>query len=226
MRVLLPKNYHTEPARRFPVVYLLDGQNLFEAHTAAFRHWRLIPFMSRQPLKRQAILVGIDHGGIDRIHEYAPFPRGAQGGGQGNDFLLAIEKALKPFIDHTYRTLPQRETTGIAGASMGGLLAFYAGIRFGHVFGKIGVLSPSLWFNPQVLAWAENGASGAKSRFYVCGSQTESRFMRQSLEKVYWSLKKAGYTDEEIQVVVRNKGRHSETFWASEFKQMYEWFWS
>jgi len=128
IRVLLPRNYWKDTSRRFPVIYLQDGQNLFDPATSAFRHWKLKEFMERQPLKRQAILVGIDHGGVDRNHEYAPFRRG-KSGGQGDAYLQFIEHTLKPFIDREYRTWTHREATGIVGASLGGLIAFYAGIK-------------------------------------------------------------------------------------------------
>lgn len=221
IRVLLPRNYFTHPERRFPVIYLQDGQNLFDPSTAAFRHWKLKEFMARQPLKRQAILVGIDHGGIDRNHEYAPARRG-KNGGQGDAYLQFVEHTLKPFIDRTYRTWPHREATGMVGASLGGLIALYAGVRYGHVFGKIGSLSPSLWFNPHVMALAEK-SDFPKSQIYVSGSKNEMRSMTATLEKTYWALKKGGYPDHQIRVAARDRGSHSETFWAREFKPMYEW---
>ncbi len=221
IRVLLPRNYEKDPSRRFPVIYLKDGQNLFDPATAAFRHWRLKEFMAKQPLKRQAILVGIDHGGIDRGQEYAPFPRG-KNGGQGDAYLQFVEHTLKPFIDREYRTWPHREATGMVGSSLGGLIAFYAAMRYSHIFGKVGALSPSLWFNPQVLGLAAKHKD-LKSQIYVSGSKTETRGMLPALEKTYWSLKNGGYTDAQIRVVARDRGSHSEAFWAREFKPMYEW---
>ena len=221
IRVLLPRNYAQDTSRRFPVIYLKDGQNLFDSGTASSRHWKLSEFMARQPLKRQAILVGIDHGGLDRAHEYAPFRRG-KNGGQGDAYLQFIAHTLKPFIDQHYRTWAHREATGIVGASLGGLIALYAGLRYGHVFGKVGALSPSLWFNPQLIGLSEK-SGGQKSQIYVSGSKTEMRGMEATLEKTYWSLKNSGYSDEQIRVVARDRGRHSETFWAREFKPMYEW---
>ncbi len=220
IRILLPKNYHKHPTRRFPVLYLQDGQNLFEKHTAAFGHWRLREFMARQPINRQAILVGIDHGGIDRIHEYAPWKRGNHGG-QGHEYLNFVQHTLKPFIDREYRTWPHREATGIAGSSMGGLISLYAGLQFSHIFGKIGVLSPSIWFNPKVLEMAHT--AHAIDKIYVSASKTEMRTMPATLEKIYWSLKKGGLPDEQFRVVMRPRGRHSEVFWRREFKNMYEW---
>jgi predicted alpha/beta superfamily hydrolase len=221
IRVLLPRNYEKDHSRRFPVVYLKDGQNLFDPATATFRHWRLKEFMAKQPLKRQAILVGIDHGGIDRGHEYAPFQRGKYGG-QGDAYLQFVEHTLKPFIDREYRTWPHREATGMVGSSLGGLISFYAAMQYSHVFGKVGALSPSLWFNPEVLGLAAKH-TGLKSQIYVSGSKTETRGMLPALEKTYRSLKNGGYADAQIRVVARDRGSHSEAFWAREFKPMYEW---
>jgi alpha-glucosidase len=108
------------------------------------------------------------------------------------------------------------------GASLGGLIAFYAGMRYNHVFGKIGALSPSLWYNPQVIGLAAK-SSGLKSQIYVSGSKTEMGGMYSTLEKTYLTLKSGGYQDNQIRVVARDRGSHSEAFWAREFKPMYEW---
>ena len=221
IRVLLPRNYYTAPDRRFPVIYLQDGQNLFDAHTAAFKHWKLRETMQRQPLNRQAILVGIDHSGLDRMHEYAPFKRG-QHGGEGIPYLQFIAHTLKPFIDTHYRTWEHREATGIVGSSLGGLITFYAGLQFSHVFGKVGALSPSIWFNPHVLEVARHHTQ-PKSKMYVAGSKTEMGGMKYTLEQTYWALKAGNFADDDIRIVIRERGKHSETFWATEFKKMYEW---
>jgi len=221
IRVLLPRNY-SDTDQRFPVLYMQDGQNLFDAGTAAFRPWQLPKIIDKQPLRRQAIVVGIDHGGIDRMHEYAPFQRG-RNGGQGDAYIRFIADTLKPFIDHTYRTYGHREATGIVGSSMGGLLAFYAGLQYGHVFGKTGALSPSLWFNPKVLELARQHRH-AKTKLYVAASKTEMSGMETAMQRTYWALKEGGFSDGDIRIVARDRGRHNEVFWSREFKPMYEWF--
>jgi predicted alpha/beta superfamily hydrolase len=219
IRILLPRHYEQDRNRRFPVIYLQDGQNLFEAHTAAFRHWKLREMLDKQPLYRQAILVGIDHGGIDRIHEYAPYARG-RSGGQGDAYLRFLSESVKPFVDHQYRTWAHREATAIAGASMGGLIALYGGLRYGHIFGKTGSLSPSLWFNPAVLDLARQ-YPGADNQLYIAAAKNEMRSMPGWMEKTYWTLQQSGFKN--TRVVLRDRGRHSETFWAREFKVMFEW---
>ena len=221
IRVLLPRNYHSEPQRRFPVLYLHDGQNLFDAHTAALGEWKLRRRMARQPLYRQAILVGIDNGGIDRTQEYAPFRRGRQGG-QGDGYLRFIAETLKPFIDTQYRSWPQREATGMVGSSLGGLITFHAAMHYRAVIGKFGILSPALWFNPQVASHLRP-AQEWPVQVYLCGSRTEMRSMGGALENLYWNFQKAGYSDAQVRVVIRDQGRHGEAFWGREFKPMFEW---
>lgn len=220
-RVLLPPDYYASE-RRYPVIYALDGQNLFEASTAfGGRHWKIPESMAKMPKRLQAIVIGIDNAGADRIHEYAPYRRGKKGGG-GLEHIQFIIKELKPEADASYRTLPQPEMTAIIGSSMGGLLAFWAGLRFGEVFGKVGVLSPSLWFNPEVFHLAENDV-GKKSKFYVAGSRTESGRMELSLQHVYQSLRKGGFSEWQIRVVIRDRGKHNEVFWGWEFPKMWRW---
>ncbi len=221
VRVLLPPDYYGSN-RRYPVIYVLDGQNLFEASTAfGGRHWKIPETMTKMPKRLQAIVIGIDNAGADRIREYAPYHRGKQGGG-GLEHIQFIMNELKPEVDASYRTLPQSETTAIIGSSMGGLLALWAGLRFGEVFGKVGALSPSLWFNPQVFQLAENDL-GRKSKFYVAGSRTESGRMESSLQHVYQSLRKGGFSDGQIRVVLRDRGKHNEVFWGREFPKLHRW---
>lgn len=221
VRVLLPTDYLTT-ARRYPVIYALDGQNLFEAKTAfGGRHWKVPESMSKLPKKLQAIVVGIDNAGAGRIAEYAPFRRGRQGGG-GEAHLHFIMGQVKPFMDATYRTLPQKATTAIVGSSLGGLLALYAGLRFGEVFGRVGALSPSLWFNPQVLQLAENPIA-EPPKIYVVGSRTEAHHMEAILQKTYWALRKGGFPDERMRVAVRERGKHNEAFWGREFPKLHRW---
>lgn len=222
IRILLPRNYF-QSQQRYPVLYMQDGQNLFDPATAAFRDWKIPATMDKLALRRQAIIVGIDNT-PGRIHEYAPYKRGRHGG-NGDAYLRFVIDTVKPFLDRDYRTLPERETTGIAGSSMGGLISLYAGLQYSHIFGRTGVLSPSLWFNPKMLATARHHTA-VKSRLYIVGSKTEQRSMESTLQNLYWALKNSGHDDHQIRVIIRDRGRHSETFWAREFKKMMEWLWN
>ena len=221
IRVFLPRNYF-KTKLSFPVLYMQDGQNLFDPATSyGGRDWQIPSTMDKMPLSKQIIIVGIDNGESNRINEYAPYAT-KNGGGEGDPYMRFIVETLKPFIDNEYRTLPQRETTGIAGSSMGGLIAFYAGLRFRDVFGKVGPMSPALWFNPKVLDMLKQSVE-PKSNFYVVASKTEMRTMESTLQKIYDGLKNNGWSDDAIQIIVRERGKHNEIFWGNEFRKMIEW---
>ena len=133
--------------RRFPVVYMHDGQNLFDPDTAYAGDWGVGGTLAHHARRgRYAIVVAVYNGRDRRIDEYAPFVDLVRGGGGGELYLDYLAGGLKPLIDRAFPTLPGREFTVIAGSSMGGLLSLYAHFRRPEVFGATGVLSPSLWF--------------------------------------------------------------------------------
>ncbi len=222
IRVWLPKGYKRSK-KRYPVLYMHDGQNLFEPETAAFRDWKIPLRMESLPESHQVIIVGIDNGEERRIDEYAPYPKGTQGGGEGDLYMEFIIETIKEFVDYSYRTFPFREATAIAGSSLGGLISMYAGLKYGEYFSKIGILSPALWYNPQVMKLAEN-AQWKDQYYYIAGSKLESSMMPMSIQNAYWGLKNNGYDDRKIYHAIRDKGRHNELFWSKEFTYMMQWF--
>lgn len=223
IRIYLPPGYD-EISKRYPVWYIHDGQNLFDESTAFATDWKLKMTLNKLPVSKQIIVVGIDNGGDNRLNEYAPYKNKKNGqGGEGGIFLEFIVETLKPSIDKAYRTLADQNNTFMAGSSLGGLISFYAGLTYPYVFGKIGVLSPAFWFNPQVLDITKKYTAKARSRFYICGSKTENKYMEKTLQDTYNALKSGGFDDAQIQVIVRDKGLHNEKFWSREFKKMLEW---
>ena len=150
--VYLPPQYLTDPDRRFPVFYLHDGQNLFDARTSyiAGQTWnahttadQLTEAGQIEPL----ILVGIANTGLRRMAEYTPTRDYKMGGGEGDKYGRLLIEELKPLIDRTYRTLPEAKNTGLGGASLGGLISLYLGFEHPEVFSRIAVMSPSLWWD-------------------------------------------------------------------------------
>ena len=151
--VWLPPGYDAGAQnRRYPVLYMHDGQNLFEPDTAFQKgeHWRLgetaaalIEDGSIEPL----IIVGIYNTGTHRKEEYTPTHDATLGGGLADDYGRMIVEELKPFIDRTYRTRPEPQHTGLGGSSLGGLVTLYLGFTHPQVFGRLAVLSPSVWWN-------------------------------------------------------------------------------
>ena len=148
--IYLPDYYEEDSFRRYPVLYMFDGHNVFFDADAAFgKSWGMNQYMRKS--KKQLIIVGVEcnHEGNSRLEEYSPFTfenetLGAIKG-KGKKYMDWLIKTLKPFIDEHYRTLPDRKNTIIAGSSMGGLMALYGCCAFNHVFQRAACLSPSLW---------------------------------------------------------------------------------
>lgn len=153
--VYLPPSYDTDPTRRFPVLYMHDGQNLFDRRTA-FQgiEWqadetaeRLIRAGQIEPL----IIVAIGNTAA-RVAEYTPTrDPGYPTGGQADQYARLIIEELKPEIDGRYRTRPDAASTGVAGSSLGGLVSMHFGLTHSDVFRRLGVISPSVWWNNRVI---------------------------------------------------------------------------
>lgn len=142
----LPADYFGS-GKAYPVLYMHDGQNLFDHETAFGAEWEVDETLNR--LNGPCIVVGIDNGGLRRIPEYTVHDT-AHGIAEGRSYMRFVVDTLKPYIDRTYRTLPGRESTFTAGSSLGGLIAFYLCMHFPHVFGGGGTFSPAFWIDPLV----------------------------------------------------------------------------
>ena len=165
--VYLPPGYDQSQAR-YPVLYMHDGQNLFDQATSFGDEWQVDETMEQ--LSRAgypAIVVGLPNQGTARLAEYSPFPDAKYGGGQGQAYLAFLVETLKPQIDQTFRTLPDRLHTGMMGSSMGGLISLYALFRFPSVFGGAGVMSPSLWFGQGAVIDFISEARPPRARLYL-----------------------------------------------------------
>ena len=154
--VYLPPGYHQQLQRRFPVLYLHDGQNLFDGATSFIpgMDWHvgqtaddLILRGAVQPL----IIVGIYNVGKVRIYEYTPTKAPRLGGGRADSYAKFLMQEVMPFIQQQYRALPDARVTGMGGSSLGGLLSLYLGLKYPQVFGQLAALSPSVWWNQRVI---------------------------------------------------------------------------
>jgi predicted alpha/beta superfamily hydrolase len=144
--IYLPSAYNTR-RDRYPVVYMHDGQNLSDPATAFAGTWELEPTLDRLAKRGiEPIVVGVYNAGAERLAEYSPFPDRRHGGGDADQYLAFLAQSLKPRIDRTFRTLPERDATAIVGSSMAGLVSLYAYFRYPSIFGRAGVMSPSIWF--------------------------------------------------------------------------------
>lgn len=151
--IYLPASYGEEPERRYPVMYMFDGHNVFFDSDATYgKSWGMNRFM--EDSEKQLIIVGVEcnHEGNRRLQEYSPvnFENSEVGKikGKGSVYMNWMVNTLKPYIDKNYRTLPDRRNTIICGSSMGGLMALYGACAYNHVFQRAACLSPSLWVSP------------------------------------------------------------------------------
>lgn len=145
--VYLPPSYWQRPGRRYPVIYMHDGQNLFDEATSFAGEWRVdetLEALAKESV--EAIVVGIPNAGEARRDEYSPFKDRRLGGGRGDAYLRFLLETVKPLVDRSFRTDPARAATGLLGSSMGGLISLYGFFSRPEAFGFAGVMSPALWF--------------------------------------------------------------------------------
>src|SRR6478752_6825672 len=145
--IYIPQGYN-DCDKRYPVIYMHDGKNLFDESTAMGQEWQIDETLNG--MLAETIIVGIDNS-EHRMNEYNFIHHEEYGPGEGKQYMEFIVHTLKPFIDKNLRTMPQREYTHLAGSSMGGLISFYGSIYFAETFGGAGIFSPSLWLVQDVM---------------------------------------------------------------------------
>lgn len=213
----LPPDYHTSE-KHYPVIYMHDGQNVFDAKTSYAGEWKVDELLNGEFEKngKGFIVVAIDNNGQERLNEYSPWTHEKYGGGSGDRYIQMIIKNLKPFIDSNYRTLTGPESTAIIGSSMGGLISFYAGLQYPDVFGKIGAISPSFWFSEDVLTFTKEKITPAsKSKLYLLLGSEEG--MTKEFNAVVDLIGSSDFPDLNIKEKIVQGGKHNEAFWSSEF---------
>ena len=220
----LPPDYGINPGKRYPVLYMQDGQNLFDPTDS--NDWLVDEAMDNlcQTGDPGCIVVGIDNGGVYVNNEYAPWVNPALGGGEGEEYVNFIVNTLKPYIDNNYLTLSDRDHTGIMGSAMGGLISMYALIEYQHIFSKAGIFSPLFTFNNSKMA--EHIAAVGKLNdvrvFFLAGAQ-EPSYITNGMEEVIDAMLASGFDLSEINISTPIDGDHSVWFWAREFPTAYQW---
>jgi len=146
--IYLPPDYESSQ-KKYPVIYMHDGQNLFDNKTSFSGEWGVDETLNQlfEQGDYGAIVVGIDNGGNKRLDEYSPWKNPMYGGGDGDEYIDFIKYSLKPCIDQHFRTQTGPQSTCLWGSSMGGLISAYGVIKYPETFGKAGVFSPSYWFS-------------------------------------------------------------------------------
>jgi metallo-beta-lactamase class B len=227
--IYLPPGYATS-RRRYPVIYMHDGQNVFDNATSGFGEWGVDETLdSLHALgDRGAIVVAVDHGGTKRLDEYSPWRNARYGGGEGDAYVDFLARTLKPYVDRRYRTLPDRLNTGVMGSSMGGLISLYAALKYPRVFGRAGVFSPAFWFSDRNYAYARAARPPLPGTrlYFVAGARegdTPEIYVADQ-RRMIDTLARAGYrAGVQVDSAVRADGTHQEWFWRREFPRAYLW---
>lgn len=225
--VYLPPSYESS-RRRYPVLYMHDGQNLFDALTSYSGEWQVDETM--EMLAREggveAIVVGIPNRGMERIREYSPFRSQRFGHGAGERYIDFVAGTLKRRIDADFRTRPEREYTGLCGSSMGGLISLFGFFHRRDVFGFAGLMSPSLWFADDAIFDYVEWAPYVPGRLYIDAGTHElsaggrrprlrSRHYYGTVRRMYRRLVRKGYRPvHDVRYVEERLAQHREAAWA------------
>lgn len=225
--IYLPEQYLSQPSRRFPVFYLHDGQNLFDGRTSYVvnRTWRAhstADLLTRENLIEPVILVGVANTGTRRMAEYTPTRDPRLGGGEGGRYGRLLVEDLKPCIDSRFRTLSDPANTALGGSSLGGLITLALGLEYPDIFGKLAVMSPSVWWDNRSLLGLVN-AIRAKPPLKIwldMGTAEGLRHLRDT-DLLHRRLALRGWKDGVDLKYLRVAGAvHDEDAWAARFDQV------
>lgn len=220
--VYLPKDYASS-TQKYPVIYMHDAQNLFDAKTSYVGEWNVDETLDS--INAKVIVIGIEHGNDKRIDELTPYKNEKYGGGNADAYLDFIVNTLKPKVDATYRTKTTAKNTAIFGSSLGGLVSFYAAIKYPKVFGKVGCFSPSFWFGRKEMneLLAQTKDFDAKV-YFLCGDNEGDADVIPDMQNVeHWVNTKRCQCKKLNKEVIVKGGQHNEKLWRESFKKAYLW---
>jgi len=219
--IYLPSSY-TDSQKKYPVLYMNDGQNVFDDSTSFAGEWGVDETLdSISSHGKEIIVVAIDHGGQKRMNEYCPYDIEKFGKGEGDEYVDFLAKTLKPFIDKNYRTEKDKQNTFIAGSSMGGLISMYAVLKYPKIFGGAGVFSPAFWVGPKIFDDIKTKGKKVNSKIYFyCGGQ-EGESMEPDMKRAFEEMRKVSKS--KMSCIVRPDGKHTEWVWREEFPLFYLW---
>lgn len=224
LRLYLPPGYATSN-KRYPVLYMHDGQNLFDAATAYAGEWKVdetLDALAREG-KLELIVVGIDNGAAKRMTELNAWDYAPAGKGEGREYTDFIVKTVKPMIDSRYRTLPDRANTAIMGSSMGGLASHYALVRYPQVFSRAGVFSPAYWTAQPAFAFVAANPAPKDARVYLLMGEKEGPEMNADVRKMAEVVRRSGHPAANTVLRIVPGAEHNEAFWASELREALLW---
>ena len=225
--IYLPPSYSSSD-KKYPVLYMHDGQNVFDDATSFSGEWGVDEAMDTLGLKtKECIVVGIDNGGDKRLNEYCPYDFNLRGtnnktnAGEGGKYVDFLVKRLKPFIDKRYRTLKDARNTFTAGSSMGGLISMYAILKYPKIFGGAGVFSPAFWVGPKIFDDIKAKGKKVNAKIYFYAGDEEGESMVPMTIRAFNEMHRVSKS--KMCEVIRAGGKHNEQRWRVEFPLFYEW---
>ena len=234
VRVFTPSLYRDLPHERFGVLYMQDGQNVFE-HPESARHPTWAASHAMEALVSSGaigpwMIVAVDHG-MGRFEDYSPWdePR-ADVKARGDVYARFLIEELKPWVDRTFRTRPEPEWTAVCGSSLGGLISLYLHWRYGHVFPRVGALSPSVMWSEGAFFRHWNQNPHTPARIYIDAGSDEGfengpfpmRYGRQ-VKAFCQQLQGLGYAEWELRCVLEPGGQHTEGDWQRRLPEALRW---
>jgi len=224
LRVFLPASYQENGAKRYPVLYMHDAQNLFDARTASYGvEWGVDETINRLVAMGQmdeVIVVGIDNS-PDRIPEYTPCCDPKYGGGKLEAYQDFITDTVKPYVDKTWRTLPGRQSTAIMGSSLGGIASVVIAQKRPDLFSKAAGVSSSFWWNKRALV--NQLPAKVPVKFYLDAGTHDDGL--EDTTRMRDAMLKQGYTlGQDLLFYSAEGGSHNETSWAARVDKPLLWF--
>jgi predicted alpha/beta superfamily hydrolase len=220
--IYLPPGYGAAKIH-YPVLYMHDGQNLFDNATSYSGKWGIDEYLDSifSLGKKEVIVVGIDNGLSKRMNEYNPYSFRQYGKGEGDEYVDFLVKNLKPFIDRHYRTLPGKTNTFIAGSSMGGLIPLYAVLKYPAVFGGAGIFSPAFWTAPAMDTFTISKGKQMNARLFFYAGGKEGDSMIPDMRKIEEDIKTNSVSP--LREIIDPDATHNEDAWRKYFPTFYKW---
>jgi predicted alpha/beta superfamily hydrolase len=224
IRLYLPPSYQTSD-KRYPVIYMHDGQNLFDDLTAFSGEWQVDESLNQLADKQglEVIVVGIDNGGDLRMNELSPWENKRFGEAQGKQYMDFVVDVVKPYIDTNFRTQSDRLHTAIMGSSMGGLISHYGVHAYPEVFSKAGIFSPAYWYSQDVFSFTKFKKAPLDARLYVMYGDKEGDGMIADTDKMLRQLRQQGHPRQNFLFKRVPNGEHNEQLWRTEFTEAVQW---
>lgn len=219
--IYLPQLYSASN-KRYPVLYMHDGQNLFDQYTSAYGEWGVDECLDSLIAKGNpaCIVVGIENG-TNRVTEYNPYDNERFGKEEGTAYVDFIVQTLKPFIDKNYKTISGTESTLIAGSSLGALISYYAILKYPAVFGKAGIFSPAFWIAPEIKTLTDSLGKKVNAKFFFYMGGLEGQENIDEMNTI--ALQLGTVSGSMIYTITDSNSRHNEVAWRKWFAEFYQW---